>query len=293
MQDAISNNIYSFTQNAIKNLPNLVIKDEGIFFNRNKEVNYEEEEEIRLVAHRGYSSKAPENTIEAIEAAAKNGYDAVEIDIDWTKDGVAVLMHDETLKRTSNMSWLQRCFGGNKCSHYTFEELREYDFGSWKGEEFKGTKIPSFKEALECAKENDLDLYIELKEGKGFTKERAKKLIEQIKNAGMEDKVNWISFEKDYLIVIKNEMPNARLGYITRKLNEDVINTLEELKTSENEVFLDIKAANVTEETIGMLNETGFEFEAWTVDDIEILKEMESYGCTGITTNCITQNDIK
>lgn len=281
------------TRDTTRNTAKFIAKNiSSSFFEKNKEINAKQTD-IKLIAHRGYSSIAPENTIPAFIAAAENGYNTIECDIDWTKDEVAVLMHDKDIDRTSNIKWWERWLGGDKCKHYTFDELRKYDFGSWKGEEFKETKIPSFSEALKCAKENNLNLYIELKKEKGFTEERAEALIEQIKEVNMEDKITWISFDADCLKTISKMVPNSRLGFLVKsEPNKNTIKTLEWLQNEDNEVFLDVKAQKMTKEADELLENAGFEFEAWTVDDIETLKLMEFYGCQGITTNAITQSII-
>lgn len=269
-----------------------VIKNLNLVSEKNKNAD-DNQTSMELIAHRGYSLIAPENTLPAFEAAVENGYDTVECDLDWTKDGIPVLLHDQNLERTSNIKWWMCLFGFDKCKNNTFKQLRQYDFGSWKGDEFKGTKIPSFSEALDYAKDNDLNLYLELKEEKGFTIERAKALVEQIVKEGMENKVTWISSNSLYLKIMSEIMPDSRLGYIVKdEPNEDTIETLEWLQNCNNEVFLDVKASKMTESADQLLDDAGFEFEAWTVDDIEILKLMESYGCQGITTNAITQKDL-
>lgn len=253
-----------------------------------------EKEEMNVAAHRGYSSIAPENTIPAIIKAAENGYDTVEVDISWTKDNVPVLLHDKTINRTARKENDKKPFFPKKCSKMTYEELLKYDFGSWFSDEFKGTKIPSFNELLECGKEYNLDLYIELKDTDDFNEERAKILAQSVKDAGLEDKITWISFNSDYLKTMRSVMPNSRLGYLSKKeVNEDTIKTLESLKNGENEVFLDIKSSKITKKGDNMLDEAGFDFEAWTIDNTEKLDTLKEYGCIGITSNSISEDEIE
>lgn len=267
-----------------------ILPDE-ILFEEDSEV--EETSDIAVIAHRGYSSKAPENTIPAIILAAENGYTTVECDINWTKDSVPVLLHDETINRTARSSFGLKYLFSRECSDYTFEELQKFDVGSWKGREYKGTQIPSFEEALNCANECGLNLYVEIKDNGEFDTEKAQILAESVKEAGMEDKVTWISFNPEYLKMMSLLMPESRLGYITKKVpNEVTIDTLQELQTGHNEVFLDIKASKMTENASKLLDEAGFEFEAWTVDDKSTLEKMYSYDCQGITTNELTETYV-
>lgn len=97
--------------------------------------------DIALVAHRGAARFAPENTLPAIEAALDRGARFIELDVRSTKDGVPVLLHDGTVDRTTN--------GSGAVSQLTLAELRQLDAGSWFGEEFAGTRIPTLEEALQ------------------------------------------------------------------------------------------------------------------------------------------------
>ena len=243
---------------------------------------------IKTVAHRGYSTVAPENTLPAFYAAAEAGFSTAECDIEWTKDGVPVILHDEYINRTATKANGNPLILPRKCSNMTYESLLKYDFGLKKGKEFKGTKIPTFAEILQCCKETGLNFYVELKDSSKFGEEQAKLLTDMVKEAGLEDKITWISFNSKYLKMIADNIPEARLGYLSRsEVTDKTIKTLESLKTGENEVFLDIKASEMNSKGDNMLDAAGFAFEAWTIDDEDILNKMQSYDCSGITTNTI------
>ena len=249
--------------------------------------------QVKVIAHRGYTETAPENTIPAFVAAAENGYSTVECDIEWTKDGVPVILHDATINRTARKENGWRLFFPRKCSDMTYDKLLEYDFGSWYSNDFKGTKIPSFDELLSCASDNDLNLYVELKETTDFNDEKAQALVDAVKNAGLEDKITWISFNEDYLKTMAKAMPEARLGYLSKKeVDENTIETLKNLQTGKNEVFLDLKSSRISKTSSKILEDSGFNFEVWTVDSSDEIKELAEYDCKGITTNKITEDDI-
>jgi glycerophosphoryl diester phosphodiesterase len=93
-----------------------------------------------IIAHRGASGVAPENTIPAIDSAISAGADFIEIDVRMSKDGAVVVMHDETADRTTN--------GKGKISELTLAEILSLDAGSWFGEEFRGTKVPLLEEVV-------------------------------------------------------------------------------------------------------------------------------------------------
>ena len=115
------------------------------------------EDNIYVAAHRGWSEKYPENTLEAFQAAIDLQVDQLEIDVRITKDGELVIIHDATVDRTTN--------GTGKVCDYTLAELKELDAGSWKGEQFKGAKIPTLIEFMELIKDlPDMTVDFELKE---------------------------------------------------------------------------------------------------------------------------------
>lgn len=248
---------------------------------------------ISVVAHRGYSEVMPENTISSFQAAADAGFSTIECDVAWTRDGVPVILHDETINRTARMPDGQKISGKLKCSALDFEELREFDFGIWKGEEFAGEKIPSFTEMLTCAKDNDLNVYIELKDFSDFDDEKAMLLVQEVIDAGMQDNITWISFEAEYLELISKYLPDARLGLLHENgVSEKTIKTIESLQTGENEVFLNLKYSKVTPDVNEMLDEANIPFEAWTINDGLYLKELYEYGCEGITTDRLTDGFV-
>ncbi|MBQ3049573.1 MAG: hypothetical protein IJC94_06425 [Oscillospiraceae bacterium] len=122
-------------------------------------MNYwtQSEKNIYVAAHRGWSEKYPENTMEAYIAAEKLGVDQLEIDVRITKDGELVLIHDAAVDRTTN--------GTGLVCEKTLAELKELDAGGYKGEEYKNCRIPTFEEFMEYFKDHPtMTIDIELKE---------------------------------------------------------------------------------------------------------------------------------
>ncbi len=275
-------------------LPGRIDNSESIFTSVDTEISLENEKNIDIIAHRGYSVDAPENTIAAFIAAAENGYNTIECDIEWSKDSVPVLLHDSTINRTARKQNGDKLLFPKKCSSLTYNELLEYDFGSWCGSEYSGTKIPTFYELMDCAKEYDLRLYIELKETKNFDINKAQILVDAVRETGLENNVTWISFEEDYLKMISDLAPGARLGYLNdKKVTNKTVKTLENLKTDDNEVFLDIKSSKISEKASEMLDNAGFNFEVWGIEDTNKLDVLFSYDCKGITTDTITNSTLE
>jgi glycerophosphoryl diester phosphodiesterase len=108
-----------------------------------------------VIAHRGVVSEAPENTLPAIAKAIELGCAMAEIDLRYTSDGEVVLLHDSSLERTTN--------GRGPVAARTLAELQELDAGEWFKPEFRGTRLPTFKAALEMAR-GRIQLYLDLKE---------------------------------------------------------------------------------------------------------------------------------
>ena len=165
---------------------------------------------VRAVNHRGFNKEAPENTISAYRLSKQKGFLFVECDVSFTADNMPVLLHDDTVNRTSN--------GKGKISEMTFEEVRRLDFGSWFSDKYIGEKIPTFEEFISFCRNAGLYPYIELK--KGLTAERAEMLMGLVKRYGMFGKVTWISFFAESLAYIRALDNKARLGFLTERLSE-------------------------------------------------------------------------
>ena len=285
----INTNMLSVTNFSVQNsLPEK--ENECFLFEYSDIPNDEAPQETKTIAHRGYSSVAPENTLPAFYMAAERGFTAAECDIEWTKDGIPILLHDNTLNRTAGLPvFSPKVY----CENMTYDEILQFDVGRIYGKEYEGTRVPTFYELLDCCKETGLNLYVEIKNSSLFDGNKAKLLTDAVKETGLEDKITWISFNSDYLKTISEIMPEARLGYLYQKdVTPETINTLKSLQTGKNEVFLDIKSSKMNEAGDKLLDEAGFKFEAWTIDNISEYDQIQKYECYGITTNSITQEQM-
>ncbi|GAA2755089.1 glycerophosphodiester phosphodiesterase family protein [Actinopolymorpha rutila] len=118
---------------------------------------------VLVVAHRGASGVAPENTVAAIRAAAREGADFAEVDVVLTRDGVPVLFHDNTLVRTTDAATVFPDRAPWHPGDFTLAELRRLDAGSWFADSFAGERIPTLAEALAAFDEYGIGLWAELK----------------------------------------------------------------------------------------------------------------------------------
>jgi len=118
-----------------------------------------------VIAHRGASGHAPENTLAAFKRALALGATFIETDLQLSRDARFVAIHDDTVNRTTN--------GQGKVHDLSLADLRRLDAGSWFGSEFTGERIPTLEEILEFAKKHDVVFYLELKPGGSWGGEHA------------------------------------------------------------------------------------------------------------------------
>ncbi len=156
-------------------------------------------------AHRGASGYMPENTLPAFEKAVEMGAQGIELDVQMTKDGQIVVLHDEWLNRTSDGSgWLK---------DYTLEELRQYNFNK-NYPELGHVDIPTLREVFELILPTDLVINIELKTGIVFYEQLEEKVVALAKEMGMEDRVIYSSFNHYTILKIKELDPEAKVGFL-------------------------------------------------------------------------------
>ncbi len=219
------------------------------------------------VAHRGFSGKAPENTMAAIRLALALPYVRwMELDVQLTRDGVPVVIHDFSLDRTTN--------GHGKVKNMDWEPMQRLDAGGWKGRAFRGEKIPSLEEVLSLAS-GRLRLNIELKTSGDMYPGLEKAVMELISSKGMRDEVVLTSFDAGALQRVKELDPRFRTGLIFDSRLGDPARKLQELDCS----FLSISFARLNPKLAKLLAERGVKIMAWTVDkakEMRRLAEMQS-----------------
>ena len=229
---------------------------------------------MNAVAHRGASTEAPENTLIAYKIAKERGFTMAECDVTFTKDGIGVLLHDDSINRTSN--------GTGNIRDLTLAQARQYDFGSWKSSEFAGTQIPTFDEFIRLCKYIDMHPYIEIKSG--CSQAEVESLVATVRKYGMLDRVTWISFEFSAIQYVKNVDDTARLGYLAAPITEQKITELKTLRTGKNEVFFSADNTKVTTALIERCIEEKIPLEVCTVDNVETIQNLHPY-ITGVTSN--------
>ncbi len=256
---------------------------------------------VRSVNHRGYNSVAPENTLPAFELSREMGFTQVETDIRFTRDGVAVLLHDAFINRTARTRDGGALKSRIAVSDITWEELTEYDFGIWKDIRYKGTGIPTLESFLRLCLKTGMEPYLELKESASCTRERVLGVVDTVREYGLEDTVSWISFEYEYLEWVREGDPEARLGlleavWLGPGSVAASIEKAKRLQNGSNEVFLDVMYACVLLDggCAGMCRDAGIPLEVYslgTADDPQSLSSLDGY-ISGATTNIYRFEDL-
>ena len=238
---------------------------------------------VKAVAHRGFSAGAPENTLPAYVLAKKKGYSYCETDINFTSDGVPMLLHDDSINRTST--------GQGNLRDLTYDQVRTYDFGAWKGAQYAGTKIPTFEEFLQLCFKLGLHPYCEWKQGLPITNERAQLLANIVRSCGMRGKMTYISFSYDALVKLREFDPYARLGFLAGA-DTNTIDMTNALKTGTNQVFLNCYYPSLTREDMTYAQSKDVPVEIWTVNDSSVLANYAKWGVSGITTDSLNVRQI-
>lgn len=243
-----------------------------------EEKNLDYDATVKSVNHRGYSTEAPENTLPAYILSKQKGFKYAETDVSFTSDGVAMLLHDATIDRTSN--------GSGTLANMTYAQVRQYDFGSWKNAKYAGTKIPTLDEFLALCKAIMLHPYIELKSNGGYTQAQIEGVVEAVWAHGLRGKVTYISFASEYLGYVKNYDDEARLGYLRSTPSTSDIVTCQGLKTTKNSVYcgMNYGGNKITQEICDAYAAANIPIEAWTVDSASEMLALNKY-VSGITSN--------
>jgi glycerophosphoryl diester phosphodiesterase len=159
---------------------------------------------VLVIAHRGASGNAPENTLAAFRKAVALGATFIETDLQLSRDAHFVAIHDETVNRTTN--------GQGAVHGMTLTELRRLDAGSWFGSEFAGERIPTLEEILEFSKKNDVVFYLEIKPGGSWGGEHA--LIGSLRESGEIPRVVVISFDATIVLNLRKIEPTLMTGLL-------------------------------------------------------------------------------
>lgn len=224
-------------------------------------------------AHRGASGYAPENTLAAFQKAVDLDADGVELDIQLTKDDQIVVIHDETIDRTSD--------GKGWVKDYTLEELRAFNYNRTKPE-YKHADIPTMREVFELLKPTGLFINIEIKTGVVFYEKIEEKILALTKEMGMEDRVCYSSFNHYTVARIHELKPDAEVGFLYADGPIDMpsygvkhgVNAL-------HPALYNLQYDGFVKEC----KEKGLKLNVWTVNERPYMEMCCQYGVDAIITN--------
>ncbi|PAV31045.1 glycerophosphodiester phosphodiesterase [Virgibacillus profundi] len=238
----------------------------------------QQQQKMVNIAHRGASGHAPENTMSAFEKALEMKADFIEIDVQMTRDGKLVAIHDTTVDRTTN--------GTGSVGDYTLEELQQLDAGSWFGEEFAGEQIPTFEEIIDRYR-GKIGILIELKSPglyPGVEENAAEALIQRNMHQPNNGKIIIQSFNHESVQLSKGFLPNIPHGVLAGLTWADV--TDEELE--QFAAYADFFNPNmniVTDELVDRTHTAGMQMYPYTVRTQEQADNLFELGVDGIITD--------
>ena len=238
---------------------------------------------LHAVNHRGYNRVAPENTLSAYKLSKKAGFQYVECDVSLTADRVPVLLHDDSIDRTSN--------GCGNIEELTYDQVKDLDFGSWKSAAYAGEKIPTFEEFIRLCKNIGLHPYIELKPRAHYTQEDINNIVRIVNMYGMRGKVSYISINPQWLEYVKNTDNEARLGYVVAVVDKNTVTKCVDLRTGKNEVFLDANYIGLTNECAQLSFDAQIPLEVWTTNTVESILNLNPY-VSGATSDWLNINEV-
>ena len=226
----------------------------------------------KIFAHRGYSGKYPENTMIAFKKALECGVDGIELDVQLTKDGEVVIIHDETIDRTTT--------GKGFVVDYTYEELERFD-ASFKFKDLGFNKIPTLREYFQLVKDYDIVTNVELKTGINEYLGIEEKVWELIKEYNLEEKVIISSFNHFSVMRMKDIAPQLKYGF----LSEDWIIDAGKYTHSHGVQCYHPRFNNLVPDVIKELKKYNLEINTWTVNLEEDMRYLYSNNIDVIITN--------
>ncbi|WP_459645923.1 glycerophosphodiester phosphodiesterase [Kineococcus sp. NUM-3379] len=231
-----------------------------------------------VIAHRGYSAVAPENTLAAFEAALRCGADMVETDLHPAADGTVVLFHDGEVDATTD--------GSGRLADLDAAGIARLDAGSWFSPAYRGQRIPLLADLLDLLTEHPgAQLLLELKEV--WTAEQVAAALDVIRTAGAMDQVVLQSFEVETLEHVRDLAPETRRAMLLDAPDLDALAQGRALRRDLGVIACNPSVASLVTrpEAVAELHEAGLEVWPWTVDEPVLWRALVDTGVDGVITN--------
>jgi glycerophosphoryl diester phosphodiesterase len=224
-------------------------------------------------AHRGASGYAPENTLEAFQKAIELNADGIELDVQMTKDGQLVIIHDETVNRVSDAKgWVK---------DFTYEDINKLNVNK-KFPEYGPVKIPTLEEVYRLMKDTQLLINVELKNGIVFYENMEEKVMELTKKMGLQERIVYSSFNHYSVMKLKKLDSAVKTGF----LYEDGYLDMPEYALKHEVEALHPALYNLQYPNfIKDCKDKNIKVRAWTVNEVEYMKMLCEYEVSGMITN--------
>jgi len=232
----------------------------------------------KVIAHRGFSSIAPENTVSSIRAAISSGADYCEFDVRSVSSGEVVLFHDEKVDRTTD--------GKGKLPEFSLSDVRGLDAGAWKDVKYTGERVPTLDEALVVFKAKKCLPVVEIKDERVV--EAVVNLLEKHSFSGIPVV---LAFDEKIIRAVVEKTSKARCAWLCARYPEDIVSDGERVEwlTEHAEScgvdMLNLRYGMLSEEIVKALHERGITVWCWTVNDVKTMKEMLEFEVDGIATD--------
>ena len=224
-----------------------------------------------VIAHRGASGHAPENTIAAFQRAVELGAQFIETDIHLTRDARFVAIHDKLLQRTTN--------GRGPVSDYTLAELRELDAGMWFDREFMGQKIPTLEEILEFGKRHDVVFYLEIKYEAASGMHHA--LAAALANTDAAARTIVISFDPGTVQAIRQLNAAVMTGLLSEDARTDPVRLAQEVGARQ----ICLRYDQISHDLTSRAHRADLPMVTWTVNEADEMRAAIGIGVDGIMTD--------
>ena len=228
----------------------------------------------RVVAHRGNSAVAPQNTRAAFESAALAGADSLEIDVRLTMDGEVVVLHDDTVDATTN--------GSGKLADLELREVRLLDAGSWFSPAYAGQRVPTFAEVTDLLRARPgLDLLLEVKGA--WSAQEVRRLTGPLREAGLADRTVAQSFWPETVAALRDADPGLRRGLLVTAARDDLVARCRELDV----VMCNPQGTVLRDDpdVVRRLHDAGLATAVWTLNEPEHWAAAVALGVDEIITD--------
>ncbi|SIR01515.1 glycerophosphoryl diester phosphodiesterase [Alkalispirochaeta americana] len=229
---------------------------------------------MRIIAHRGASGYAPENTLPAMERAIQQNAQGLELDVQLTADGQVVVIHDWTLDRTTS--------GTGAVKDLSLKEIQAHDAGSWKDSSFAGTRVPTLQEVIDLIPDTLL-LNVEIKIQAFDRRDIETPVVDILKKNNRLEHTVISSFNHECLSKVHQLDKTVKLGCLYEANLMNPLEYFEQMGVEFYSVHLDHDY--VSAPIVDLFHAQGLQVYSWTVNTRETAQALQGMGIDGVITN--------